>query len=57
MDSGSIQDAVTSLFKDRGLAKKLAENAYGKVLTEFSIHKQAKGLLDIYRGAMEGKRA
>ncbi|MEI6832089.1 MAG: lipopolysaccharide heptosyltransferase II [Candidatus Omnitrophota bacterium] len=51
-DPKSMADAIMRVFKDVGLAKEVAENAYTKVKEKYNIELMVKNTLDVYRDAL-----
>jgi len=51
-DPKAIADAVMRIFKDTGLARALAENAYAKVKEQYNVELMVKNTLDVYRDAL-----
>ncbi|MDD5167172.1 MAG: GT4 family glycosyltransferase PelF, partial [Candidatus Omnitrophica bacterium] len=52
-DSGSMADAVIRILKDNEFAQKLADNAYEKVIKQYSAELMVKRMLDVYKEALE----
>jgi len=51
-DSASMAGAVIKIFKDKGLACSLAENAYKKVREKYNIELMIKNTLSVYEDAL-----
>jgi glycosyltransferase involved in cell wall biosynthesis len=51
-DSKMLAEAVDLLYQDRGLAAQLANNAYEKVINNFSIQHTGSQLLDLYQSIL-----
>ena len=51
-DPKAIADAAMRIFKDTGLARALAENAYAKVKEKYNVELMVKNTLDVYRDAL-----
>lgn len=51
-DPGSMAGAIIKVFKDKDLARNLAENAYKKVQEEYNVELMVKNTLDVYKDAL-----
>lgn len=51
-DPVSIADAAIKIFKDAGLSRILAENAYKKVREQYNVELMVKKTLDVYQDAL-----
>jgi len=52
-DDSAMADAVMRIFKDKQLARALAENAYKKVLEKYNVELMIKNTLDVYEDALK----
>lgn len=52
-DPAGMADAVIRIFKDKELARSLAENAYRKVKDFYNLDLMVKNTLDVYRDCLE----
>ncbi|MCX5710352.1 MAG: lipopolysaccharide heptosyltransferase II [Candidatus Omnitrophica bacterium] len=52
-DSSAMAEAVLSIFKDKLLARTLAENAYKKVLEKYNVELMVKNTLQVYEDALK----
>lgn len=55
-DPASIAEAAIKLFKDVGLSRTLAENAYKKVKEKYNIELMAENTIDVYKDALSDFR-
>ncbi len=51
-DPTSMACAIIKIFKDKGLAANLAENAYKKVQEKYNVELMIKNTLDVYKDAL-----
>ncbi|MCX5710086.1 MAG: GT4 family glycosyltransferase PelF [Candidatus Omnitrophica bacterium] len=51
-DSSAMAEAVLRIFKDKALARTLAENAYKKVLEKYNVELMVKNTLAVYEEAL-----
>ena len=51
-DPATMAEAVVKIYKDPGLSKKLAENAYKKLKTNYTIELMAERTIDVYKEAL-----
>ncbi len=51
-DPGGMAEAVIKIYKDKELAKYLAENAYKKVKEKYNVELMVKNTLDVYQEAL-----
>ncbi len=51
-DPTSMADAIIRIFKDKELARNLAENAYKKVREIYNVELMVKNTLDVYKDAL-----
>jgi lipopolysaccharide heptosyltransferase II len=52
-DDAAMADAVMKIFKDKSLARTLAENAYKKVLDKYNVELMIRNTLDVYEDALK----
>jgi lipopolysaccharide heptosyltransferase II len=55
-DPVSMADAVIRIFKDKALARSLAENALEKVKNEYNVELMVKRTIDVYKEALSNFR-